>query len=372
MERELRERGKLTHAELAGATGLSRATISNIVGALRVEGRVRVGDAIHHGRRAKAVELAPEVGHAVGLDFGRRHITAVVAPFSREVVAEGEADLPGDVQWNDALEIGARLVERLMSRGRIDKSTLLGVGVGLPGPIDPSTGRVSALSIQPTWADAPVREALEERLGAAVVVENDANLGALGELGWGVSQEVRDLVYVKVGSGVGAGIVLDGRLFRGRHGTAGELGHLVVQPEGRVCRCGNRGCLETVVSADAIAGLLSPTHGDGLSAGDVIAGAEAGDRASRQALQHAGAVLGRAVSHLCTLFDISTVIVGGELAGAGELLIESMRGAITHTVLPGPSTVVVVASRLGRRATALGGAAQVMAQPAADRPGAGP
>lgn len=362
VEQELRLHGSLTQGELASGTGLSKATISNIVTALTNAGRARASDVIHHGRRAKAISLTGTLGHAVGLDFGRRHVTAVVTTFSREILAEDEVKLGSEDSWQRAVDTAASLVDSVLREAEVAPASVLGVGAGLPGPIDPVSGRIKGTAILPLWADLPVREALQERLNAPVVIENDANLGALGELGWGAAKGAENFAYVKIGAGVGAGLVLNGQLFRGQNGMAGEIGHIVVQRDGLVCRCGNRGCLETIVSADAITNLLHSTHGDGLTATTVIANARAGDRSSTRALHDAGSETGNVVAHLCTLFDVELVIVGGELAYAGELLLGPLRTSINRNVLPRPGKgVEVVSAQLDRRAQALGGAARVLA-----------
>ncbi len=192
-------------------------------------------------------------------------------------------------------------------------------------------------------------------------------LGTLAEQAWGALSGVRDAVYLKLSDGVGAGLVLDGRPYRGRAGTAGEIGHVVVAddaggptggPGGTVCRCGNRGCLETWASTATVVRLLEPLLGRPLAIAEVVARARGGHAPSRRVLADTGGHVGRALGGLCSVLTPARVVVGGELAQAGELLIGPLQAALERWALPGAAEgVEVVPARLGARAHVLGAVA---------------
>ena len=181
-----------------------------------------------------------------------------LADLAASVLAERRVDLDVDAGPGAALDAGAALVSEVLSAARFPRDRVLGLGMGLPGPIDRADGNVGPSSILAKWTGLAPAQELSRRLGLPVRLENDANLGALGEFLYGAGREAGDMVYVKVSSGVGAGLVLEGSLHTGATGFAGELGHVVVVPDGVLCRCGNRGCLETVASTVALKRRLDP------------------------------------------------------------------------------------------------------------------
>jgi predicted NBD/HSP70 family sugar kinase len=207
---------------------------------------------------------------------------------------------------------------------------------------------------------------LERRLGLPVTVENDANLGALGEALFGAGRDAGELVYLKISSGIGAGIVVGGRIHHGAGGTAGEIGHVLVDEGGLVCRCGNRGCLETVAATPRLIEQLRRTHGSGLTAADMIEQAAQGDPGCRRVIADAGAHIGRAVATLCNLLNPARIVVGGDLSAAADLLLEPLRAAVRRYALPSAADDVdVVAGVLGEQAEVRGALALAIGE--ADR-----
>ena len=194
-----------------------------------------------------------------------------------------------------------------------------------------------------------------------VKVENDANLGALAELMWGAAKGRTEVAYIKVSTGIGAGLVSDGRLQHGVGGTAGEIGHTLVADGGPVCRCGNRGCLETLASSRAIAGLLSDSRREEISSRRLMELCEAGDSAAQRLIGDAGRAIGLAVANLCNLVNPKCVIVGGDLSAAGEVLLGPLRETVRRHAIPSAvEDLEVVAGMLGERAELLGALALVM------------
>jgi len=193
------------------------------------------------------------------------------------------------------------------------------------------------------------------------MVDNDANLGALAEYTAGAGRGVSDIVYLKLASGIGAGLVLDGRLHRGVTGIAGEVGHVRSNPDGRVCRCGNRGCLETVAAAPALVELLRVSHGEELTSADLLRLAEQGDVGVRRVFADAGRSVGEAIAPLINAVNPGLVIVGGELSAVGEPLLDGIRTSVERYALPAAAAALeVVPGILGERAEVLGAVALVI------------
>jgi predicted NBD/HSP70 family sugar kinase len=182
---------------------------------------------------------------------------------------------------------------------------------------------------------------MSERLGLEVSVDNDANLGVLAEWTWGAAQGCGNAVYVKASTGIGAGLILEGRLFHGAGGTAGEIGHTIIDPTGPVCRCGNRGCLEMLVGAPALIELLRPTHGE-LSIRELVAAARDDSAAPRRVIAEAGTAIGTAAANLCNVINPERIVVGGDLAAADELLLAPLREALERSAIPSAARDVEV------------------------------
>ena len=252
-----------------------------------------------------------------------------------------------------SLDRAALLIVDLLEQVDASIEELLTIGVALPAPVDVTTGRISVNGVMRGWDGLDIGDVLSRRLNRPVVVDNDANLGALAEVELGAGRGFQDVLFVRASYGTGAGIVLSGRLHRGFAGTAGEIGHVQVDPRGDICRCGNRGCLDTVVSSTAILDLLRGSHGD-LTLRDLITRAVAGDLGCQRVVADVGDRIGSVVATLVTTLNPQVVLVGGELAEAGELLIAPMRATIArHSP---PNTVGSVQVQLGE----LGGEAEVV------------
>lgn len=346
--------GALTQVELAAATGLSTATVSTIVKELLQAGVVHTSPTSRSGRRAQQVTLARRLGLVAGVQFGHRTLRVALGDLGRQVLAEQQMPLPPDHRVDTSLDRAALLVVDLVESVGADIAELLTVGVAVPGPVDAGTGRISIPGVLRGWDDVHIGQVLSKRLARPVVVDNDANLAALAEHELGASRDVLDSVFVRVSYGTGAGIVLNGQLHRGFAGTAGEIGHVQVDPSGPICRCGNRGCLETVVGADALLALLRSSHGD-LSLRDVIARANQGDQGCRRVVADAGDAVGVVVAGLATAVNPQVVVVGGELAETGEVLLGPLRDALGRSLTPNTvAPLEVVAGELGQDAEVLG------------------
>lgn len=361
--RAVRMAGSLTQAEIARTTGLSAATVSNIVRELKDGGTVDVTPTSAGGRRARSVSLSGDAGIVVGVDFGHSHLRVAVGNLAHRVLAEEAEPIDVDASAAEGFDRAERLVSRLIRATGISLSKVIGVGLGVPGPIDVESGTLGSTSILPGWSGTNPAGELSGRLGARVYVDNDANLGALGELVWGNGHGAADLAYIKVASGVGAGLVMNGRIYRGPGGTAGEIGHITLDESGPVCRCGNRGCLETFTAARYVLPLLEPRYGAELTMAEVVALAGEGDPGCRRVIGDVGRHIGSGVANLCNLLNPSRVVLGGDLAEAGELVLGPIRESVSRYAIPSAARqLAVVPGTLGGRAEVLGALALVLSE----------
>ena len=358
-----------SRTDLARWTGLSRATVSALIEELGYAGVVEEHEGPvtaaprSSGRPPVLLSLVPGAGFAVGLDFGHEHIRVAICDLSGELVAEDFSPAEVDHAPTESLDLARELVRAALRGAGIVPERVLGVGMGLAAPIHKATGEIATEGILPGWHGIRPAHEMQARLGVAVELENDANVGALGEKVFGAARGVDDLIYVRVSAGIGAGLILGGRPYRGFGGVAGEIGHVLADPAGPICRCGNRGCLETIASPPAVAALLERSSGEPVGVERLLELVAAKDRRARRAVADAGEAVGRALSMLVNVLNPELVVVGGDLAPAGPMLLDPIRAAIErHGVAPAAGAVRVVAGTLGDRAEVLGAAGLILAQ----------
>lgn len=314
------------------------------------------------GGRGELISLNGSAGLALGVDFAYDmvHVSAVDLAHARLGVRSAPITPDGD--WHEALGAARKLVTSLIADSNRSSDRIVGVGVGVPGPVDQHRGVVGFSSNAASWVGVTVSD-VAEALGAPVLLDNTSHLGLLGELAWGSAAGCRNVVYLKLGMGVGAGFLLDERLFKGAIGSAGEIGHIAVDENGPSCRCGGRGCLEVYAGAKAVLTALRPLLGDQITVDDVLRAARDGDRACARVLADVGEVVGRAVASVCNLLNPERIVVGGSLSGARSLLLEPMRTALNRRALQiATEHIEIVPAELGDEAGALGGAAVVLRQ----------
>jgi predicted NBD/HSP70 family sugar kinase len=235
--------------------------------------------------------------------------------------------------------------------------------MALAGPVDHRHRALHRSAILAGWLDLDAAAELERRINFPVHLDNDSNLGALAEATLGACRGIRHAAYVSLSSGIGAGLIVDGSLYRGHRGTAGEIGHVLIDPAGMICRCGNRGCLETLASSGAIVGLISASRGGELSMSDVLELARAGDPGARRAIGDAGRAVGSALAGLVNAFNPEMVVVGGNLSEAGDVLLGPLRASLERSALPvATQELTVCVGALGERANLLGAIALVTSQ----------
>jgi predicted NBD/HSP70 family sugar kinase len=242
----------------------------------------------------------------------------------------------------------------------------------VPGPTIASEGMVLAPPIMPGWDRFPIRDTLEKLWGCPVSLNNDAELGVLGEWAYGAGRGEQNLAYIKVGTGIGAGLFIDGQIYRGATGSAGEIGHMTIDENGPLCACGNRGCLEALAGGRAIVSMARTAIQSGrrtelsanpesITAMDVSNAAARGDLVAQEVLAEAGNQLGIALTSLVNLFNPNIVVVGGGVAQTGDLFLEPIRKAVLKRSLPAAAHAVrITTSLLGKRSTGMGAVVQAL------------
>ncbi|MEO0323565.1 MAG: ROK family transcriptional regulator [Myxococcota bacterium] len=360
-----------SRAELARSTGLSRSTVSAIVSELLDTGLVhetRAG-ASTGGRRPIILAFRDDAADLVGVDLGASHVAVARSDLRLRVRDHRHArhDVRQD-PWG-ALALVERLIRDLLEEsGSADR--LIGIGVAAPSPIDPRRPGRLATSVVPEWRGIDLVEVLGAAFGRPVFVDNDANAGALAELWWGGGRSGGDLAYVKIGTGVGAGLVLGGELFRGTAGIAGEIGHLTVDPQGPECLCGLRGCLATFVGRSALLETVknrrtafrsSPLQQDPVTLEGIVSAALGGDPLGMEIIDEAGRLLGLGVASLLNVLNPGRVVLAGELVEAGELLLSPLRQTVQSRVLAeSVAHVDIDRSTLGPKGVVMGAATLVL------------
>jgi predicted NBD/HSP70 family sugar kinase len=352
--------GPANRVELVRGTDLSRATVSKLVGELQAQGLVaeRPAPVVGEGRAGRPptlLALNPKIGAIGGIDFDHESVGVGIADLSGALIAERRQELDVDNEAEHAIEVAVESVRTLLGRAQLPVSRLVDVGAAISAPVLRDSGSLAAAGIMTSWSSISLRYELERRLGVPAHVGNDANLGALAEVRAGAARGAANVIYVMLSSGVGGGLVLDGSLFTGHSGMTGELGHVPVDPDGALCRCGNRGCLETVAGAQAVLERVRPLHGADITLEDAALMARAGDPVCRDLFRRAGLAAGRVAGGICNLINPELVIVGGDLILAGDVLVDAVREGVARSAIGVVRRDVgVVAATLGDRSALLG------------------
>ncbi len=362
----IRERAGITRGELSRLTGLSRSATAEGVQDLLAQHLIterRTDPGVGRGRPSTLLfPNAPE-GFVGAVDFGHSHVFAAVADTRGRILAENGQGADVDQQATDALDAAADLLRRCLTDAGLAASDLAGVAAGIPCPLDATTGVVRSPTILAAWVDLDPARELATRIGRPVYVDNDANMGARGEQRFGAARGCRDFIYVKASHGIGAGLVLAGETYRGTLGIAGEIGHTQLPDATSLCRCGNRGCLETVVSITEVRRQLAHIRpAPDIHASDPSLAAVAADPVAARVITAAGRTLGRVLADMCNALNPDALIVGGELSTAGAPLVAGIRESIDRYAQPAAAQALRIrVAELGLRAELVGAIATALA-----------
>lgn len=356
---------QISRADLARRTGMSPSTVSAIVTQLIATELVRdTGAGVSRGgRRPVLLGFCDDAFSIVGVEIGATHVAVALSNLRGKVTAFRDARYAVRDDPAGTLAQVRELIDECLKAHRVSRRRVVGIGVAVPSPVrSDEPGRMSEL-LMPGWNGVDVHAALADAYGLPVFIDNDANLGALAEQWWGAGTRGDDLTYIKLGTGVGSGHIIRGLLYRGAGGTAGEIGHLAIDPSGPDCVCGLRGCLVTLIGAAALRE-RARRHWELEQAptiADIVTRARRGDTRARQIVDEVGDHLGTAVAGMLNLLNPGVVVLGGEITSLGELLLEPLRASIRARAL---STSVaetrILTSELGVRAIAIGAATLVL------------
>lgn len=365
----------ISRTDLAEEMGLTRAAVTIIVNDLITNGIIVETESrtTSNGRPPVVLEINPDRGLVAAIDMGASHLSVALGDFSARILEETEISFRIDSGPTESLKQADLILNQVLRRRGLSTTDLAGVGIGVPGPVIADKGMVMAPPIMPGWDRYPIRATLENKWGTAVTLNNDAELGALGEWAYGAGRGEKNLAFIKVGSGIGAGLIINKQIYGGTTGSAGEIGHLTVDENGPLCACGNHGCLEAFAGGHAIASqaknlvasgkrtLLSEYDIDSITAHNVAEAARRGDLAAQEVLKRSGTFIGIAIAGLINLINPSTVIIGGGVAQVGDLLTGPIRQAVHERSLRASEHGVrITTAMLGRRSSLIGALVQAI------------
>lgn len=367
-----------SRADIARHTGRSRSTISEVVARLLPTGLIEeVGSGESRGgRRPILIGFRDSASGILGMDIGAAHVSVALTDLRGRILQWRRRDHPVQTDPRGTAALAMALAEECLASRGTGSPPPMGIGVAVPSPVDPGSPYRILERILPAWHDFDLLGALRAHFEVPVFVDNDANLGALAEHHWGKAVGIDDFAYLKVATGIGAGLMIDGEIYRGATGVAGEIGHVAIDPRGPRCVCGNRGCLATFVGTRALVdrtrtllcdfpeSVLAGTVPDIRALEDA---ALADDPLALKVVGEAARNLGIVIAGVLNLMNPGSVILGGSLARIGERLIAPLSKAVaSRTLVASAAASEIRTSELGPRATALGAATHVLVAALAD------
>lgn len=348
----IRAHNGLTKGDLVASTDYSRTKISSEIDSLLKKRYIMENSETEYsgGRRSKSYSINGKLGLVAGVDIGATSIDLAVADLSCRIFVRYSE--PASVREGPIKILGrvCVLLEKLIAENGFSPEDVLGIGIGIPGPVDFTRGMVISPPIMPGWDKYPVIQTVSQWFPTAnIVVDNDVNVMALGEIHDGNGKGIENLIFVKIGTGIGAGIICNGEIYRGASGCAGDVGHISVNKSGPMCHCGNRGCLESLAGGPAMAerALMaaqagkSPilmkhyaAHNDQLTAEDIGQAAREGDQLSIEIIRESGQMVGDVLASLVNFYNPQMIVIGGGVSNLGNLLLSSIRQAVLSRSLP--------------------------------------
>lgn len=366
------QKRRVSRAEIAVLAGLSRSTVSEIVGEILPMGIVaEVGEGPSRGgRRPIVLEFQDDACVILGVEMGATHVVVALTDLRGHVLTSESREQPVRDDPVGTRRLIADLCGICLAAPAAAGRPLVGIGVAVASPVHPDQPDSLSTIVLPAWEGKLGLEGLAQHYGVPLMVDNDANLGALAEHWWGAGQGVDELVYIKVAMGIGSGHVIGGEIYRGATGVAGEIGHLSLDPQGKPCICGLQGCLVTLVGSQALVARAaelasafpqSPLHGGPITIEKLENAALAGDPLALKVTQEAAAHLGRAVAGLLNIMNPSMVIIGGVMARLGDLLLDPLRDTVRRrTLVSSVAAAEIQTGCLGELGVAVGAATMVL------------
>lgn len=363
-----RQAGSLSRSDIIRATNLSPTAVSALVNVLIDTGFVHeAGVGVSRGgRRPVLLQFDYGCRMVVGIDIGASHITVIAMDLQARILASEYCRHSVIPDPEGSLALVRSMVQKVLDNAGLPREKLLGMGITIPTPLDGEKLDRLMVYYMPAWEGIRPAEVLQQEFHVPTYLDNDSNAGAIAEKWWGSGKDYHSLAFIKLGVGVGGGLIIDGEIYRGFNGAAGEIGHTTIEASGRRCRCGNRGCMESYVGAPGlIADVvtlreqngLPPVPPDELNVEWIVRAALQGDAICRDVIVHAGRYLGVAIANLINLVNPGLVVLGGDLVQAGDLLFDSVKKTISERVLPlRAGQAPLIPSRLGDQVVAIGAA----------------
>ena len=369
----VRKHGEFTKADLVTQTDFSRTKITSCIDSLLNKEIIIANKATEYsgGRRSRTFSLNGKLGLVAGVDIGATSVDLGIADFSGKFLVRYAE--PASVKDGPIKILGrvCSLLEKMLKENSLSGEKVNGIGIGVPGPVDFSVGTLISPPIMPGWDCYPIIQTVQQWFPSAnVVVDNDVNVMALGEINQGAGKRVDNLIFVKIGTGIGAGIICEGRIYRGSSGCAGDIGHIGVNKSGPLCHCGNRGCLETIAGGPAIAErslmaaqsgkspILSKYYqknGGSLRAEDVGDAAREGDVLAIEVIRESGEFVGDVLAGLVNFYNPEMIVIGGGVSNLGNLLLSSIRQTVLNRSTPlATRDLHIVFSEIGSDAGVIG------------------
>ncbi|MGZ7443953.1 ROK family protein [Paenibacillus sp. TH7-28] len=353
----IRQRQPLSRADISAAIGLNKATVSSLVSELidsRLVAEIGPGES-SGGRKPTLLLFNRSAGYAIGIDIRVNDLLAVLVDLEGNVLQEKTAALT-DSSPDSVLEQIRKTIRQLAKKLPDSAYGIVGIGIGVPGLVDEKSRVVSAPNLG--WNQVDLLGPLAAEFGANIHIDNEANAGAIGEKLYGAGRDALNLIYLSIGIGIGSGIIVGGELYRGTSNFSGEVGHMTVAEDGPLCRCGNRGCWETLASEKALLDRASKLWGHAVpDLEQIVRLAREGDPEAVRLLNETGAQLGIGLANLVNILNPELIVIGNRLSLAGDLLQEAMLETLENRSLSYHRKKSHVAfANLGIRSTALGAA----------------
>ncbi|MED4600538.1 ROK family transcriptional regulator [Paenibacillus validus] len=367
-----RAKDPMAKTDVAAVSGLSLSAVSDHIERLLKENLIQVSNIGNSsgGRKPRLYTLNKDVGYIISVELGTSSVQVALTDFDCNILCYDRSPVNLSEGPETVLTYIYKMVEQLMLEHHISKSTVLGIGIGIPGPVEFASGLPISPPIMPGWDRYPIREFWSQYFDCPCYVDNDVNIMALGEHAKGLNFEIDNLIYIKIGTGIGAGIIYDGKLYRGSSGSAGDIGHFDVGADVN-CWCGNTGCLEAVAGGKAIASkakeLALAGRSDflldiveekgGLTLKDIGLGIQRLDSLSVELIRDSGALIGRVLASLVNYSNPSLISIGGGVSEFGDIVLAAIRQGIYQRSLPlATRNLIINKSILGRKAGLIGGA----------------
>lgn len=367
-----RAKRPLSKTDIAAASGLSVSAVSEHVERLMNEKLIQISNIGNSsgGRKPKLYSINQHAGHIISIELGTSAVRIAITDFDCNILVSHGAPVEISEGPEKVLSFIHSMVSEMLVKAQIEKSTIKGIGIGIPGPVEFASGLPISPPIMPGWDRYPIREFWSQYLDCPCYVDNDVNIMAVGEHAKGLQFEVDNLIYIKIGTGIGAGIIYDGKLYRGVSGSAGDIGHIDIGRDVS-CWCGNRGCLEALAGGKAIAAkakemaltgksefLLEQLKAKGdITIKDLRMGIHSFDSTSVELIRESGALVGQVISSLVNFANPALISIGGGVAEIGDILLAAIRQGVYQRSLPlSTRNLLINKSNLGKAAGLVGGA----------------